>query len=220
MAQDYVGSNNVNLLTPNGQFGTRLSGGKDAASPRYIFTKLEKIARLVFPEVDDGLLERVEDDGMVVEPVVYVPVIPMVLVNGGQGIGTGWSTNIPSFDPKELCEVLERRLLEGKAGGGANELELTPHSRGFRGTITRDEAESESRCGMFVSCGVVKKLTTSTVEISELPIGKWTNDYKLTLIKMQERNEIKSFVDNSSTNKPNFIVKISKEKLIDFEVSE
>ena len=68
MAQDFVGSNNVNLLVPSGQFGTRMSGGKDAASPRYIFTSLSPIARLISPEVDDPLLTHLEDDGVSIAP--------------------------------------------------------------------------------------------------------------------------------------------------------
>ena len=57
MAQTFVGSNNVALLYPAGQFGTRLLGGKDAASPRYIFTKLPALTRLIFHPDDDALLE-------------------------------------------------------------------------------------------------------------------------------------------------------------------
>ena len=87
MAQDYCGSNNVNLLVPSGQFGTRLLGGKDAASPRYIFTKLDPLARLMFHKDDDMLIDYLDDDGMSIEPRHYVPVIPLVLVNGCDGIG-------------------------------------------------------------------------------------------------------------------------------------
>jgi DNA gyrase/topoisomerase IV subunit A len=70
MAQTYVGSNNIALLHPAGQFGTRLLGGKDAASPRYIFTKLPSLTRLIFHPDDDGLLEYLEDDGQSIEPKV------------------------------------------------------------------------------------------------------------------------------------------------------
>ena len=93
MAQNFVGSNNINLLTPSGQFGTRRMGGKDSASPRYIFTKLEKITRTIFHPDDDALLNYLEDDGLSIEPEYYMPVIPMILVNGAEGIGTGWSTS-------------------------------------------------------------------------------------------------------------------------------
>ena len=100
MAQNFVGSNNINLLMPNGQFGSRNQGGKDHASARYIFTTLSRVTRYIFPEPDDHSLTYLEDDGQLVEPEFYVPIIPMCLVNGAEGIGSGWSTNIPSFDPR------------------------------------------------------------------------------------------------------------------------
>jgi DNA topoisomerase II len=89
LAQTFVGSNNINLMAPNGQFGTRAQGGNDAASPRYIFTKLTSIARKVFHPQDDPLLSYLDEDGKRIEPEWYMPVIPMVLVNGADGIGTG-----------------------------------------------------------------------------------------------------------------------------------
>merc|ERR1719162_112382 len=67
LAQSFVGSNNIPLLYPSGQFGTRLQGGKDAASPRYIFTKLMNSARKIFPADDDPLLNYKDDDGLLVE---------------------------------------------------------------------------------------------------------------------------------------------------------
>ena len=91
MAQDFVGSgNNINLLLPNGQFGTRLQGGKDSASPRYIFTELNPITRKIFINEDDDVLNYLDDDGLKIEPDFYVPIIPIVLINDIQGIGTGF----------------------------------------------------------------------------------------------------------------------------------
>lgn len=80
---------------PIGQFGTRNLGGKDSASARYIHTNLNPITRYIFPEPDDHVLKYVEDDGQMVEPEWYLPILPMILVNGGDGIGTGWSSNVP-----------------------------------------------------------------------------------------------------------------------------
>ena len=97
MAQNFVGSNNLSLLFPSGQFGTRLQGGKDAASARYIFTRLTPLARKIFRPEDDALLPLNDDDGFIVEP--NVPVIPLALVNGVDSIGTGWSTSIPMHNP-------------------------------------------------------------------------------------------------------------------------
>ena len=106
MAQTFVGSNNINLLEPNGQFGTRLQGGDDAASERYICTQLNSLTRLIYPEADDAILIYLEDDGTPVEPMFYVPIIPMQLVNGGKGIGTGFSTDIMNYNPLTLMDYL------------------------------------------------------------------------------------------------------------------
>jgi len=95
MAQNFVGSNNINHLEPKGQFGTRSMGGKDAASARYIYTKLTAIAKCVFHKNDKFLLNYLNEEGQSIEPEYYIPVIPMILVNGAEGIGTGWSTSIP-----------------------------------------------------------------------------------------------------------------------------
>ena len=110
MAQDFVGSNNINLLEPRGQFGTRLAGGKDAASPRYIFTCLSPVARLLFPEVDDSQLAHLEDDGMIIEPKYYCPIVPLILINGVQGIGTGWSSYIPSHHAQDVLQYVRAKL--------------------------------------------------------------------------------------------------------------
>ena len=100
LAQDFVGSNNINLLMPIGQFGTRLAGGKDHASPRYIFTQMSPLTRLIFNANDDPLLKYLNEDNQRIEPEWYMPIIPMVLVNGADGIGTGWMTKIPNYNPR------------------------------------------------------------------------------------------------------------------------
>jgi len=110
LAQDYVGSNNINLFLPNGQFGTRLQGGKDSASERYIFTALNPITRAIFPEADDKILHYLDDDGFPVEPVHYGPIIPMILVNGSKGIGTGFSTDIMCYEPTKIIQYLQNKL--------------------------------------------------------------------------------------------------------------
>eukprot|EP00798_Chlamydomonas_sp_ICE-L_P009404 gene9404-biopygen9343 len=96
MAQNFVGAgNNLNLMQPIGQFGSRLGGGSDHASPRYIHTCLEPVTRALFPREDDRVLEYLTDDGTSVEPRFYAPIIPLVLANGADGIRTGYSTHIP-----------------------------------------------------------------------------------------------------------------------------
>ncbi|CAL9241869.1 unnamed protein product, partial [Arabidopsis halleri] len=104
MALDYVGRNNVNLLHPSSQFGTRASGKKDAANPRYIFTKLSPATMVLFPKDDDVLLERLFGDGKKIEPTWYIPIIPTVLVNGAEGIASGWKTFIPNYNPRDIVK--------------------------------------------------------------------------------------------------------------------
>lgn len=132
MAQNYLGSNNINLLYPAGQFGTRILGGKDHASPRYIFTRLENITKTIFNSLDSPLLDYIEDDGLLVEPVYYYPIIPMVLVNGAEGIGTGYSTSIPSYNPLDLISILISLLNESTSRGTS------------RGTSSRSTSSSKS----------------------------------------------------------------------------
>lgn len=113
LAQNFVGSNNINLLQPIGQFGTRLHGGKDSASARYIFTMLSPLARYLFDQKDEPLLEYQYEDNLRIEPEWYAPLIPMVLINGAEGIGTGYSTRIPNYNPREVVDNL-KRLLAGE----------------------------------------------------------------------------------------------------------
>lgn len=196
MAQDFVGSNNIELLKPNGQFGTRLNGGKDSASERYIFTELSKWTRCIFPEEDDPILEYINDDGETVEPVYYLPIIPMVLVNGCKGIGTGTSTHVLCYDPMTLIDAILLKL-EGKEYP-----ELHPYYRGFRGTIEDEKEMKYSVKGKYTQ----KDLT---VHITELPIGTWTIDYKDTLEEMIGTT-IKEYTDNSTDKEVNIQVKLVK----------
>ena len=180
MAQNFVGSNNINFLVPSGQFGSRLMGGKDSASARYIFTRLSSETRKIFPPVDDNLLKYLDDDGDQIEPEFYVPTIPTLLVNGSSGIGTGFSTDIPSYSPKDIISNI-KRLISGKAPK-----QMTPWYRGFKGVV------EETSPGVYVSKGVYA-ITGKTVSISELPIGTWTNNYKEFLEGLLEKKILADF---------------------------
>jgi DNA topoisomerase II len=172
MAQNFVGSNNVNLLYPSGQFGTRLEGGGDAASPRYIFTRLEPVTRAVFPPADDALMESLVEEGQTIEPVWYAPVVPMLLVNGAAGVGTGWSTSVPRYNPRDVVAVVRARLVGGPAGACPP---LKPWYRGFRGVIVQHGADPS----LFFTRGVATyDAASATVTITELPVGRWTATYK------------------------------------------
>ncbi len=105
MAQIFVGTNNINILEPKGQMGSRISGGQDASSPRYIYTLLSKLTKLIFKEEDNSILNYLDEDGLSIEPEYYMPIIPMILVNGGIGIGTGYSTNIAQYNPSDIINI-------------------------------------------------------------------------------------------------------------------
>ena len=167
MAQNYVGSNNINLLEPNGQFGTRLHGGDDSASERYIFTMLNSLTRFIFPEADDHVLTYLDDDGTLVEPEFYAPIIPFALVNGISGIGTGFSCSIPPFHPKELVTYLKEKL----SNTPYSKTEFTPYYEGFKGSVRQLEDNK------YLIKGCYEKTGINSICITELPIGTWTMPY-------------------------------------------
>ena len=149
LAQDFVGTNNINLLMPNGQFGTRLQGGKDSASERYIYTRLNRITRQLFKKEDELVLHYLDDDGLSVEPIYYVPIIPMILVNGALGIGTGFATNIPCYNPKQLITIIKKKIKDDPNGMQYEDNYLVPYYKGFKGTITKVNEHKYITCGCF-----------------------------------------------------------------------
>ena len=187
MAQDFVGSNNIAWFVPEGQFGTRLQGGKDSASPRYIHTFLQPYIQNLVPADDLDCLVYRDDDGTPVEPEWYAPILPMLLVNGSRGIGTGYSTNIPSFNPTELKSALVEWLETGKG----LEREFVPYYSGFKGTIVKDGKNDYIVKGVW-------KTEKDTMTITELPVGTWTADFRDTLDKMVADGIIKDFTDTST----------------------
>lgn len=183
MAQDFVGSNNINLLMPNGQFGTRLQGGDDSASERYIFTELNQITRYLYPQADDAVLTYLDDDGMLIEPEFYVPIIPMILVNGSKGIGTGFSTDIMCYNPTDIIAYL-RWKLSTVSDESTEHPVINPYYEGFKGVVV---PATESKY-MFI--GVYEKITEDKIRITELPIGVWTDKYKEFLEKLMETETV------------------------------
>ena len=240
MAQDFIGSNNINLLMPNGQFGTRRQGGDDAASERYIYTEMNKITRSIFISNDDNILTYLDDDGVMVEPEYYAPIIPMVLVNGSKGIGTGFSTEILCYDAREIIKYLKFKLekatvaaenssdalvkqnssdaLVKQNSGDAYAVAyphydklLIPYYKGFKGEIIPHKDK-------FLIKGIYKKIKKDTISITELPVGVWTEDFKKLLDMLMGEDESKK-----TSSKKDCIVKdyddMSNDKEIDFIVT-
>ena len=208
MAQNFVGSNNINLFEPNGQFGGRLQGGQDSASERYIFTQLNRLTRLIYRQEDDAVLTYIDDDGQMVEPVYYAPAIPMILVNGTKGIGTGFSTDIMPHNPVQIIAYIRAMLKDGGSGTGDRPV-IEPYFKGFKGTIKNigapaapapaanaASASATSGASTFHVAAILPsakylikgtyEITDRKVRITELPIGTWTDDYKQFLEKLME----------------------------------
>jgi DNA topoisomerase-2 len=218
MAQNFVGSNNINLFTPNGQFGTRLQGGKDSASERYIFTQLSKITRTLFPDMDDKILKYLNDDGFPVEPLFYAPIIPMVLVNGSKGIGTGFSTEILCYNPLEIIGYLKNKL----TGSSNAHHDFVPYYEGFTGAI------SKISDGKFLVKGKYEKLGTDKIRVTELPVGVWTDDFKEYLESLADTVDkagkkivplVKDYDDMSKDTTVDFVITLQKGKLDELEAA-
>ena len=200
LAQDYVGSNNINLLMPKGQFGTRLHSGKDAASERYIFTQLNLLTRLIYPEIDDALLDYLDDDGTPVEPIYYVPIIPMILVNGTKGIGTGFSTDIMCHNPLQIISYLEAKL-KNKTHVDLKSILIEPYYRGFKGKIYPLDDNRKK----YIIKGVYEIIGKDKIKITELPIGTWTQDYKEFLESLLNDNKVTKDAKTKTKAKDDYI---------------
>lgn len=205
LAQNFVGSNNVNLLEPVGQFGSRLFGGKDSASPRYIFTNLSKNFKELFDPDDFNLLEYLDDDGFSIEPRYYVPNLPLILINGAKGIGTGFSTDIPCFNPKDIKD----RLLKLVENEDCEIEELTPWYKGFTGKILKSESNKWTTHGVY-------EVKSNKILITELPIGTWTEDYKIFLDKLEKEETIYSYKNNSTDTTVNFELSLPLEIIVEW----
>lgn len=203
LAQNFTGKNNVPLLQPKGQFGTIAMGGKDHAQSRYIFTELFDYTRVILNESDDPILDFQEDEGHAIEPSVYYPIIPLVLCNGCEGIGTGFSTFIPNFNPIEIIDA----LLERNKGHEQFKSDWIPWYKNFRGTIEPIPEEPQK----FWVRGkyTLKEDEITTLNIEELPIGSWTQNYKEFLEQLLGRGVISSYVDKSTDERVHFIVQLN-----------
>jgi DNA topoisomerase-2 len=223
MAQNFVGSNNINMLIPSGQFGSRLKGGDDSASERYIFTQLNKLTRTIFPQQDDNVLKYLNDDGTPVEPIFYAPIIPMILVNGSKGIGTGFSTDIMCYNPLEIIDYIKFKLESSASSTSSSQFEFIPYYEGFEGTISKI---SETK---FLIKGKYEKVAPDKIRVTELPVGYWTEDFKEHLEGLIEPGVdkdgkkivaiVKDYDDMSKDTNIDFTITLQKGKLDELEAN-
>ncbi|CAI7573297.1 unnamed protein product [Penicillium glandicola] len=205
LAQTFVGSNNINCLEPSGNFGSRLQGGGDCASARYIYTRLSPFARKIFHTADEPLLVYGEDDGKKIEPEVFMPVVPMILINGADGIGTGWSSSIPNYNPEDVVSNLKRLM------AGEPTEPMQPWFRGFTGEVVAMGGDRYKFSGIIRECG------DKEVEITELPIRTWTQDFKDKLEDIIKAEKVPSFIkdyrDYNTHTKVHFIIQLDEKHM-------
>jgi DNA topoisomerase-2 len=199
MAQNYVGSNNLNVLKPEGQFGSRRLNGDDASADRYIFTRLEECVKHLFDQRDNSLLEyEVDDNEKPIEPTHYMTTIPLVLVNGAQGTGTGFSTTVPMFNPLDIIDRLRVLMDNASVNSSIKDIQeveldpLIPWFREFKGTIERSLDDS-----CYMSIGKWERVDETRIKITELPVGPKSDSFE----KYKEWLEKKLFDNQSKAEK-------------------
>ena len=183
----------------------------DHASARYIFTRMSPLAQMIFNPKDEALLKYTLGDNQKVEPDWYIPILPMVLVNGADGIGTGWMTKIPNYNPRDLVEIIND-LLDGKRIDETKR--LIPWYNGFKGTIEPLDYQR------YVCNGEIAEISDTKVVITELPIKTWTNSYKESVLEiMQNGNDekkikavITDYKDNGTDSTINYTVAMPPEE--------
>jgi len=187
MAQSFPGSNNIPLFAELGRFGTRLEGGEDAASPRYIKTNVVPEFNNLFNPLDDALLDMREDDGDLVEPYHYVPTIPLLLVNGCVGIGTGWMCNMPQFNPKDVATACQWWMSDRQEFFEFIKT-MKPWYNGFSGDIEKVGETKFQTKGTYTL-----QASSGVIHVTELPVGLWNSKFQ----KMLDEKEVR--YNNRST---------------------
>jgi DNA topoisomerase-2 len=190
--------NNAPLLEEDGQFGSLRS--PQAGAPRYIGTKLSPYFKLIYKDFD--LLNYKEEEGEIIEPNFFLPIIPTVLINGGSGIAVGFASNILNRDIKEIIEACQKLLLD------KNITTIKPHLNGFLGNYIQD-SENPKR---WIIRGKFQRVNTTTVKIIELPPSITYEKYEEILDKLVENKDIVSYDDNCKDN-IDYVIKFTRADL-------
>lgn len=202
MGRDYIGSNNLPTISAKGSFGNRLNNS--AAAPRYIFTKQSNIMKYVFRKEDDAILPTQIFEGDEIEPRYFLPIIPMILVNGSKAIGNGYSQTIYPRNVKSIIQYLKKRIKTNVV-----EFDVCPSWDGFKGTVQKDN-EKENK--YLIDCDFIR-VNTTTIQIDEVPISFSYNKYINKLNELEDKGIIKTYIDKCDPKKDvfNIEVKCSRE---------
>lgn len=199
MSQSYCGSNNFPILEGIGSFGTRHTPA--AAAPRYIFAKPQSYFDLLFKKEDDGNLTNQFFEGDEIEPMFYIPTIPLLLVNGCSGIGVGFATKILARKTENIIQAIEDKLNNKKL----NKELFIPGWNGFEGKVKYlGENKWEIRG--------IATINKNKVLIEELPISYNLSSYLKVLKGLKEKGIIYKYIDYSENDKFKFEITLSAEE--------
>ena len=188
MAQEFPGKKqNINLLYPQGQFGSELFGGGDSGAPRYIFTNLMNIVPYIFRPEDEIILKHMEDEGVKVEYTHFSPIIPMILINGGSGVASGFKSDIPCWNPNDLIKRLKSKLRRENEGPFP-----LPWYAEHGASIIPNHSSYES-------VGKVIEISDTDYHIVQLPLGVWVNDYKVHLNKLEQKGIVVKYKEDNDS---------------------
>jgi len=200
LAQDYIGTNNVPLLQKMGNFGTRFAPEPSAA--RYIHTKSADSLLKLFDKTDKPILKHQYFEGKQIEPMFFVPNMPVLLLNGSEGVSSGFAQKILPRNPQAVKQYILNTLNNKKTP------ELLPFYNGFNGDIVATESKSQ-----FKIKGRIKRLSINSVEILEVPIGYSLKSYIKVLDDLEDDKTIQSYTDLSEYDNFNFKVKMPSKEL-------
>lgn len=200
LAQNYPGANNTPLLVREGNFGTRFDN--EASAARYIFTHGSDEFFQLFNKDDVPVLKHQTFEGTKIEPVFFVPTLPVLLLNGSTGVSSGFAQQILPRNPKDVQKYLEASLSKGRKP------KLIPWFNGFNGTVTQgvNSKQWEIR-------GIIKRLSVNRLEITEIPVGIGLIDYIKILDKLEDDKIIQSYKDLSEDNTFKFEIKMASKDL-------
>ena len=201
LGQDFAGTNNVPLLQKKGNFGTRFA--QEASAPRYIFTYGSKNLFTLFKKEDLKILKEQMFEGERIEPVFYVPTLPLILVNGSEGVSSGFAQKILPRNPKNIIKYLTNKI-QGKRN---NKDLLKPFFKDFKGTVEQGETSFQ-----WLIKGKIERTNKNQITISEIPVGYDLKTY-IKVLKTLEGNRVILDWDDLSDKEFKFIVKMNSKDL-------
>ena len=209
LAQNYPGTNNIPLLSREGNFGTRFTN--EASATRYIYTAKDKMFDYLFNKSDINVLPEQYFEGTKIEPRFFIPTLPLILINGSEGIATGFAQKILSRNieniKKAIINILQSKKIDSKL--------LIPSFNGFNGTVEQGDTNNQ-----WLIKGKIKRLSGGKFEILEVPVGIDLQSYIKVLDDLEDDKFIKSYKDKSEDDKFHFEITMSPSDLSKFTDDE